>query len=260
MGFLLPRFWWLKRRCGGWAAPLTLLALLGAAPLPAPLYSGQAMVTGTDNRDRPRGLAQCLDEVLVKVSGDPNIVDKPGLPALRRQAARLLRGIDYHDRMTGLPHHDEQGSRDRPFVLTADFDPAKIGQVLAGLGEAPWTGQRPAVWLLVQVHGYSGNFTVTQAEPAAALMRDAMQDAAVRYGLQVTLPVGATPATPAGGMLVLGKLDWSDAAYGWIATWQTDWKGKHFAWSERGVSFDVAFRSAMAGALGAASGHGVPLH
>jgi hypothetical protein len=59
-------------------------------------------------------------------------------------------------------------------------------------------------------------------------------------------------------MTVRGTLDWSDAAFGWVAHWQTDWNGRHAIWSERGVSFDDAFRAALAGALGVASGHGPP--
>ncbi len=55
-----------------------------------PVYTGQAIVTGTDNRDRPRGLGLCLGEVLIKASGDPNILAAPGFAALRADAASLV--------------------------------------------------------------------------------------------------------------------------------------------------------------------------
>lgn len=240
------------------AALLLLLGLLGAAPAPNLLYTGQAIVTGTDERDRPRGLAACLDQVLINVSGDPNILQKPGIPALEQQAQSLLLGIDYHDRMSGLRKHDEQGTHDRPFTLTATFDPGKIQAALKTLGETPWPGPRPPVLLIVAVRGFTGNFTITPEENAADLMRDFIAAAAERYRLDVQLPASPDAAAPPGVMTLRGTLDWSDAAFGWVAHWQTGWNGRAATWGERGVSFDDAFRAALAGALGIASGHGPP--
>ena len=69
----------------------------------------------------------------------------------------MVTAISYHDRMSALPKHDEQGMRDRPFTLTASFDPAKIAQALTGLGSTPWHGPRPPVFLAVTVHSYTGS-------------------------------------------------------------------------------------------------------
>jgi uncharacterized protein len=227
-----------------------------------PLYIGSAIVTGTDNRDRPRGLGICLSEVLVKLSGDPNILSHPGIAALKACAASMVTAISYHDRMSGLPKHDEQGTRDRPFTLTAAFDPAKVARALASLGTAPWPGKRPHVFLAVAVRSYSGNFMLVQG-PATGydqpnLMRSALADAADLYALTVVLPAAATSTAPAGMLPVNGTLDWSDEDHGWIASWQAVWNGAGTRWGERGVAFDEAFANALAGALGIASGHGPP--
>ncbi len=123
-----------------------------------PVYTGQAVVTGTDNRDRPRGLGLCLGEVLIKASGDPNLLSAPGFAALRAEAASMVLAISYHDRMSALPKHDEQGTRDRPFTLTALFDKAKIAAALNQLGSAVWTGRRPTVFLTTHVQAYAGQF------------------------------------------------------------------------------------------------------
>jgi uncharacterized protein len=246
---------------GGLAALVGLCALLGVlpgaapAPAPDPLYTGRAIVTGTDERDRPRGLAECLDQVLVKVSGDPNITNKPGIATLRHQAEAMVSWIGYHDRMSGLPKHDEQGSRDRPFTLTAQFDPEKIRSALATLGETPWQGRRPSVELVVGVRGFTGTFDITTQETRAALMRESIDDAADRYALDVVLP---GEPVPAGAMVIHGSLVWSDAAFGWVASWKTTWNGRSTNWGEHGISFDEAFRGALAGATGVASGHGPP--
>jgi len=60
-----------------------VLAALSTATAPARaedvgvFYQAYAIVTGTDMRQRPWGMAQCLREVLVKVSGDPRLKDDP---------------------------------------------------------------------------------------------------------------------------------------------------------------------------------------
>jgi hypothetical protein len=223
------------------------------------IYVARAIVTGTDERDRPRGLAICLGQVLVNVSGDPNILTRPGVPSILARAESMTVSLDYFDRMGFLHKHDEQGTRDRPFTLTATFDPAKVGLALKALGETARNGPRPDVFLVIQVHGYTGNFVLDRG-PATGydtpeLMRASINDAAWQYKLQVALPASAGAAPASGMMEVKGILTWSDADYGWIAAWGAD--GAH--WSERGVSFDDAFRGALAGALAIASGHAPPL-
>jgi hypothetical protein len=259
-GVLLSR----RSGLGGMVALCALMPGWGVAgPLSGdPVYTGRAIVTGTDNRDRPRGLGICLSEVLVKASGDPNILSRPGIPAMKAHAATMVTAISYHDRMSALPKHDEQGTRDRPFTLTAAFDPTKIAAALASLGTAPWRGTRPHVFLTVAVRSYSGNFTLIQGPMTGYdqpnLMRSALADAADLYALTVLLPATGTSAAPAGTLPVTGTLDWSDAEHGWIASWQAVWHGAGAQWGERGISFDDAFAGALAGALGVASGHGPP--
>jgi uncharacterized protein len=66
-------------------------------------------------------------------------------------------------------------------------------------------------------------------------------------------------ATTMGGDLALGgSMLWSEAALGWIADWRLGAQGKSYRWQVRGVSFDDAFRDAMAGAAQILSGHGQP--
>jgi uncharacterized protein len=83
------------------------------------LYQAYAIVTGTDMRQRPWGMAQCLREVLVKVSGDPLLKDDPRTAELAAHADRLVASFDYVDMMAGIPKKDDQGSYDRPHRLTA---------------------------------------------------------------------------------------------------------------------------------------------
>ena len=220
-------------------------------------YEARSIVTGTDLRGRPAGMAACLADVLVKVSGDPTLRDDPRLPALQADATKYATGFDYWDRMSGISHHDEQGSSDRPYNLTVRFAPARIDAALHDLGRAPWPDPRPALVMRVHVTGTPPAFDVTAQEPRAAGMRAALADTAEKYGMRVIVP-DAGAGAPADGVILAGTLTLSQAALGWVAEWRLDWQGAGDTWGVRGVNFDEAFRDGVRGAMQVLSGHGAP--
>ena len=218
-------------------------------------YEARAIVTGTDLRSRPAGMAACLADVLVKVSGDPTIADDRRLPALLAQAGSYATGFEYRDRMSGISHHDEQGSSDRPYDLTVRFDPARIDTALRALGRAPWPDPRPRLALQVHVRDAQGAFDLTESAPRGAGMRAAIRDSAEKYAMPVALP-GAGP--PADAVPLPGTLTLSQAALGWVVSWHLDWRGRGYDWGVAGVDFDEAFRNGIRGAMQVLSGHGAP--
>jgi hypothetical protein len=110
--------------------------------------------------------------------------------------------------------------------------------------------------------------------------REALADAAERFGVPIALPdraalakaglshespptvdlpsLDAAARTIGGDLALGGRMLWSEAALGWIADWRLGARGKNYQWQIRGVSFDDAFRNAMAGAAQILSGHGPP--
>jgi hypothetical protein len=243
-------------------AMVALALMLPAAALAAQQdphlgrYEARTIVTGTDMRSRPAGLAACLADVLVKVSGDPTVRDDPRLPALQAQAADYASDFDYWDRMSGISHHDEQGSSDRPYNLTVRFDPARIDAALRALGRTPWPDPRPALVMRVHVGGAHDAFDLTATEPRAEAMRAALVDTGEKYGMRIVVPAG--PAASAEGVPLAGKLVLSQSALGWVAEWHLDWQGAGYDWSIGGVNFDEAFRDGVRGAMQVLSGHGAP--
>ena len=243
---------------------LTLMAALAvAAPTLAAQqdphlgrYEARTIVTGTDLRSRPAGMAVCLGDVLVKVSGDPTLLDDPRLPPLAAHAADYATGFDYWDRMSGIAHHDEQGSSDRPYNLTVRFDPALIATALRTLGRAPWPDPRPALVVRVRVQGAHDAFDLTSGEPRADGMRAALAESGEKYGMRVIVPESL--AGPADGVALPGTLVLSQQALGWVAAWHLDWRGKGYAWGINGVNFDAAFRDGVRGAEQVLSAHGPP--
>lgn len=245
------------------------------------LYTTRAVVTGKDERNRPLGFKLCFEDVLVKASGDASIVSDTRFEVLAASAGQYISTFSYRDRLEGKPVHDEQGTYDRPHFLTCRFDPKKIDGVLKTLGRKPWLAHRPRLVMLVAVHGRKSNGVLSSDGAFDADMREALANAAQRYGLSIKLPSVATlgsnqisidtAATTPNNQLskvveqsdsdlsLVGDLRWSDAALGWVATWSLEVSGRRHRWSVSGVNYDEAFRNAVRGAARVLSGNGEPL-
>ena len=277
---------WCWCLCAVWAAvALSSIAAPARAERADDFYQAYAIVTGTDMRQRPWGMAQCLREVLVKVSGDPVLKDDLRVIELAAHADRYVAAFDYVDMMAGIPKKDDQGSYDRPHKLTVHFDPTKIDAVLTELGETPWRSERPVVVPVLLVHGPKPPAYVLSAEiPGGAEQRGAFVNAASEFGMNVRIPNNAelagwgisadhfpypkmAPPDPKPGTaskeapkeaVVVGTLDWNETLPGWIGSWRTRWDSADHTWSISGVNYDAAFRDIVRGVVLLASGRGTP--
>lgn len=244
------------------------------------LYQAQTVVTGQREETRGRGLAQCLTDVLVKVSGDARLIDDPRVATLGAQASAFAREFGYRDSMSGIPIHDEQGTRDRPYELTVSFYPDKIDAALRSLGREPWTASRPRVVVFVGVRNVRATYLLASDGIRGPGMPESLASVAGRVGMPMALPTQAALAkaglsfekfpaanladldaaakTIGGDLALVGNMVWSDEALGWIADWRLVVEGKTYEWRIRGVNFDGAFRSALRGAAQILSGNGQP--
>ncbi|HET9413725.1 MAG TPA: DUF2066 domain-containing protein [Pseudolabrys sp.] len=244
------------------------------------LYRAQAIVTGQREETRGAGFTQCLTDVLVKLSGDPRLFGDPRVAAMGAQAGSFVREFHYRDRMAGIPVHDEQGTRDRPYDLMVRFHPAEIDAALRTLGREPWLTPRPRVVVFVSVRHGPTTYVLASDGRRGPGMADSLKAAADRVGMPVTLPeqaalaraglsldefttgdfnrFDATARAMGGDLGLVGLLEWNDEALGWIAEWRLRVEGKPYQWQARGVNFDEAFRRATRGAVQILSGHGQP--
>jgi uncharacterized protein len=245
------------------------------------IYTTRAVVTGTDERDRPRGFRLCFEDVLVKVSGDASILSDRRFAALAAAAGQYVSTFSYRDLFEGKPVHDEQGTYDRPHFLTCQFNPQKIDSVLNMLGRKPWLGHRPRLVMILIVHGRTNSGLLSRDGDFDPDMREALANAAQRYALTVNLPsvadlqvnqinIDTAEITPADRLLrvaelsdselpLVGDLRWSDVALGWVASWKFEANGRRYHWSVSGVNYDEGFRNAVRGAARVLSGNGKPL-
>jgi hypothetical protein len=261
------------------AVALTAVTSLGCAVAAADdLYRAQAFVTGQGETERARGFALCLEAVLVKVSGDPRLAHDPAAAALSAQAGNFVTGFDYHDRMSGIPVHDEQGTRERPFDLTVIFDPQKIDGALRSLGRVPWPEPRPRLAVILGVRDATASYVLSEDGDRGLGQRQSLAAVAGKRGLPVVLPssarltaehvtydrlsalsssrFSAVAKASGGDAALVGTLVWTEAALGWTTQWRLQWRGGEHRWQISGVSFDDAFRNGIDRAAAILSGHG----
>jgi uncharacterized protein len=236
----------------------------------ADLYRAQAIVTGQGEANRIIGFASCLEDVLIKVSGAQKLAGDRRLAAYKSNAKNFVRAFSYHDQMSGKPHRDEQGTRDRPYDLIVDFEEGKIGDILKALGIKPWLSRRPRLAVFAEMKQGPKNYIVTSDGTQSDLQRDALLAAADRRGMDIVLPSAAAltksnlngaelktapsstlasvAAEQGGEVALVGRLVWDDRELGWATQWQMDWRGRTHRWHVGGVTFDEAFRRGIGGA------------
>lgn len=263
---------------------IALTLVLGAGPAAAAtvenLYQATTILTGQGPEGRPQGLAECLKDVVAKVSGDPRLHDDPRVAAMGPQAPSLVSSFRYRDRMEELPVHDEQGTRDRPYDLTADFYPDRIDAVLQSLGSSPWSSDRPRLAVFLAVRNIAASYVFADDTRRDNGQRDSLLYQSNRFGIPVALPKqdqlkaagldldAVTKAEPASldsaartlgaDLPLVGTMRFDEKAHGWIAEWRLATKDRAYKWQVRGVNYDEAFRSALRGAALILSGKGAP--
>src|SRR5262249_46640771 len=210
------------------------------------------------------------DDVLIKVSGQFRLAGDPRLEPYRQNAAKLVRDYSYRDEKGGKPKNDEQGTRDRSFVLTADFDETGINAVLAALGTKPWLSRRPVLAVFAEMQLSARRTIVASDAKQSDLERQAFLAAADKRGLSIVLPdtavlneIGANDAVLAsippanlaaaaakqgGDVTLVARLVWDEQAFRWNGEWQLAWQGNVRRWQVSAVPLDAGLRQGLGGA------------
>jgi len=247
-------------------ARLVLLAIACASPLASAkaddLYDAEAIVTGTEEPERTRGLKSGLVDVVVKLTGDARLAADPRLEGLLHDAHSFVEAFQYEDRMKNLPVRDEQGTRERPHFLRMHFDQAKLDRALAARGISKWT-ERPVLCIWISVKAEAASYVVARDGQAGYAQRESVVGTAKRLGIPIWLPGSTTlkndvafdhvaaanlgklaTVTPPGSPILVGSLEATAAGY-WNINWNLRWQGQARAWTQQEVTFDVAFREGL---------------
>lgn len=241
--------------------PMSLLALEVGG-----LYQAETIVTGRGEAERQRGFRSGLEDVLIKLSGDADLVHAQGVQRILARASDFVERYEYEDRMRGLPIHDEQGTRDRPHYLRMTFRRAPVEESLRLLDVPLWPSDRPqvAIWLGISD---SIRFYVLGSDTVFGHgQREVLQSVSQQRGIPIILPAMHSEAQPvityddltAGNLrqllvvsaryhadaILFGTLVMDDNGY-WTLTWKLDRHGHVRPWQLAGVTFDVALRAAL---------------
>ncbi len=227
------------------------------------LYSAQAIVTGTVEPERTRGFRAGLADLVVKLTGDARLQDDPRLAPLLNNPRHFVEHFEYEDRMKGIPVHDEQGTRERPYYLRMWFKTPEVDAALKALGLRIWPADRPvlAVWLGVRTA--AGRYVLRATGPDGYGQRLVILETAARRGLPVRLPPqdGAPDgvsvddiaaanmpkiarASPGAGALLSGVLSVTPDGY-WDIAWRLTRQDRFRAWTMHHVSFDTALKNGL---------------
>jgi uncharacterized protein len=242
------------------------------------LYQARTIVTGQGEENRLRSFPLCFEDVLIKVSGYPPLINDPRVGVLQAQASTFVLSFDYHDRMAGLATHDEQGTRDRPYDLIVHFDRDKIDAALRSLGLTPWTIPRPRVMVVFGMKQATAKYVLTRDGDHVG-PTESLAAAAEKHGVPIILPstrelaihgiseddltgdvagFDAIARALGGDVALAGQLIWEERELGWAASCSLVALGGVHRWQTRGVTFDAAFRNALGGSAQILSGHGDP--
>ncbi len=242
--------------------------------LPRGFYQATAIVTGTDLRQRPYGFANCLLQVLMKLTGQPKLRDDPAVKALADHAETLVESFAYVDPRAAVLHHDDQGTYDRSHELTVRFKPKEVDAAIEALGLAVWHGPRPLLNPVILVRTRDPDVYLLSLEtPRGADMRLSLVRIAAGYGVGVHFSTDGElaewgvdtigPPDPLGPadtnrVRVTGTLSFNTIEGGWTGSWWAEFGGVEHHWEIHRASYDQAFDSLASGAVELAAGTGSP--
>ncbi|HEX7007935.1 MAG TPA: DUF2066 domain-containing protein, partial [Alphaproteobacteria bacterium] len=252
---------------GAAAALFAILAAVPAAAVEVPdLYKAETIVTGTGAAERQRGFRETLAEVMVKASGDASLLGSARLESVLDHASDFVASWEQEDRMKGIPIHDEQGTRDRPFYLRVVFDKAKVDGALQALGLQPWSADRPAVAVWLGVKDAVTSYVLTETSERGYGQREALRLASRRRGVPIVLPrdgaglpsyevvasgdlsrLRAASAVMEADPILSGTLVYDGEGH-WVMDWSFARGGAVRRWRYEHVTFDVALRGGIEGA------------
>jgi uncharacterized protein len=256
------------------ALPAGLIAVLaalasvcGSAVEVDSLYQAEVIVTGQGEAERARGFGVGFTEIVVKLTGDPDNARDPGVQRLSAHAGDYVARFEYADRMKGIPVHDEQGTRERPYYLRLTFNSSAINDALQTLGLARWGSDRPKVMIWLGIKDSVRSYVLDSEAELGYGQREVLRSASRKLGVPIVLPAASDRRRGlisyddiANGDLtrlrsasqrygadatLFGTLVMDENGY-WTETWALDWKNRLSRYRLARATFDVALHAAMA--------------
>lgn len=144
------------------------------------LYQGVLPVTSQSSMERNQLADEALAQVLIKVSGNNDILDNPQVKARLNSAGRLMQEFSY------APAPSLPGNT-KPYVLQLNFDPDGINKILRDSGAPIWGQNRPLllIWLTYDIpHHTTEIIGADSGNPVSVVLKQSTD----RRGVPVMFP------------------------------------------------------------------------
>lgn len=152
---------------------------VGAMPA-GDLYEATVPVADQSDEERRQALPRAMGQVLIKLTGDPAVTDKPGVKPLINEAQRYMQQYGYVDL--------EQDGTDQPALgLRATFDQRAVDNALQQAGISTWGRERPGTLVWLAVEDKQG-LRLAGLEQASGYLEPLSREAK-RRGLPLQLPL-----------------------------------------------------------------------
>lgn len=165
-----------------WLA-LLYLPLAEAAQIEG-LYQAKVPVKSQSRDERLEVYPAALAQVVVKLSGDRGVPERPELSGLMRNAVALVQQFQYQELPSANQALLEEGYKR---LLVARFDGRAITQALIEANVPLWGGTRPEVLLWLAIEDRETRYLL--GARASAELESHLDEQAARRGLPLLLPL-----------------------------------------------------------------------
>jgi hypothetical protein len=223
---------------------------LAAADDPQALYQATSIVTGRDNAaERARGTREAFETVVARLCGDRGVVQQLG-PLTPTTLETLVASRRYTDRKAGIQIADEQGTRDRSFLLEVSFRAQALQRLLTAAGQTPWLGPRPTIGVQLQITDNQGSYHLTETSRRGWGQREVFRTLTRRTAIPLALPRDPADRPAVDGTLSGVMTVTPDGT--WASRWSLTLESTNQGWVQPPATFDRAIGEAvwrMAGLL-----------
>ena len=153
-----------------------ILSMAAHAAVVKDLYSVKVLVPDQSTASWDKALPNALTEVLVKLSGNPEVANDAAVKQALPKAKLWVKSYGYHEQW-----QDEQSQ----LWLRFDFDTKPIDQLLAQVHQSKWSNDRPLTLVWLELDQGEAKPQLVDAENS---LKTVMQQNADRRGLPILLP------------------------------------------------------------------------
>lgn len=166
---------------------LGLLAMLSLVPVQAMdlkgLYQAEVPVKDQSRDSRFEVYPEALAQVVVKLTGDRSVPQRPVLRSFMANAVRMVQQFGYQELPDNMPILEEEFSH----LLVVNFDQTAVSQALIEAGVPIWGRTRPEVLLWLAIEDRGSRYLL--AADQSIEIQNQLDNAAHSRGLPMLLPL-----------------------------------------------------------------------